>query len=244
MEIIDTLGFPVFKGNLFDIDVQNKKKFLINTISPNSYGLAVNDAKTEQALKNSDILILDGVYFGWASIILKGKKINRITGWDAFIHFAKWANDNHGRVFFLGSTNETLGKIEKRFVEEYPNVRVGTYSPPYKEEFLMEDNVLMQQKINDFKPDIIFIGLTAPKQEKWGYANKPYLDVKVICTVGNVFDWYAGNSKRPNVIWQKLGLEWLVRIFIRPEIFKRNIKNQMTFFLHLILIIFKIKKTC
>ena len=70
----------------------------------------------------------------------------------------------------------------------------------------------------------------------------PKLNAGLSISVGNVFDWYAGNSKRPGSFWQKMGLEWLVRIFLRPEVFKRNIGNQMLFFGHLFLRILRIKK--
>ena len=111
MQIIDIWNYPVFKGRLEEIDYKNQNHFVINTISPNSYGLATKDVKVEEALKNSDILILDGLYFGWASLIKKGIKINRIAGWDAFCSFSNQLNADNGRVFFLGSTPETLSKI-------------------------------------------------------------------------------------------------------------------------------------
>jgi N-acetylglucosaminyldiphosphoundecaprenol N-acetyl-beta-D-mannosaminyltransferase len=241
-EIISIWDYPVIKNTLEHIRVEDCKKELINTISPNSYGLAVKDTKVKEALQNSDLLILDGLYFGWAALFSKGIKINRITGWDAFQHFSKEMNENSGKVFFLGSAEETLHKIKVRYKKEFPNIEVGSYSPPFKDVFSDEDNLLMRKKINEFKPNILFVGMTAPKQEVWSYQNKKFLDVNVICTIGNAFDWYAGNSKRPAVIWQKLGLEWLIRIFHRPEIFRRNIGNQMLFFWHLFLTIIGIKK--
>lgn len=239
--MIKVLGYPVLTSQK-GLKVRTHKKVVINTISPNSYGLAQSDFKVEEALKNSDALILDGVYFGWAAILLHGVRIKRITGWDAFQHFSKWANLNKGKVFFLGSSEDTLMKIKGKYQDEFPNVLIETFSPPFRDEFSNDENLEMHNAINLFSPDILFIGMTAPKQEKWAYFNKKFLNVKVICTIGNVFDWYAGNSKRPSIFWQKIGLEWLVRIFLRPEIFKRNIKNQMTFFYHLILIVLKIKK--
>ena len=132
--------------------------------------------------------------------------------------------------------------IKERYAKDFPDVTVGTYSPPFKPEFTEEDNEAMHKAVNDFHPDVLFVGMTAPKQEKWSYRNKPYLDVHVITAIGNVFDWYAGNSKRPGVFWQKIGMEWLVRIFLRPEVFRRNITNQMLFFRHLLLILLRIKK--
>jgi N-acetylglucosaminyldiphosphoundecaprenol N-acetyl-beta-D-mannosaminyltransferase len=242
MQIIDVWNYPVFKGKLDEIDYKNQKHFVINTISPNSYGLAKKDERVEEALQKSDVLILDGLYFGWAALFKKGIKINRITGWDAFCYFSNQLNKDRGRVFFLGSSSETLMKIESHFRVEYPNVSVGHYSPPFKAIFSEDDNLSMYAAVNTFSPDILFIGMTAPKQEVWASENKNHLNVNVICSIGNVFDWYAGNSNRPSVFWQKIGMEWLIRIFLRPEIFKRNIGNQMIFFRDLFLDILFIKR--
>lgn len=237
---VEILNFKVIKNDLEF--VKGMKHILINTISPNSYGLTCKDQQAKEALQNSDFLILDGVYFGWAALLLKGKKIKRITGWDIFMFFSHFMNEQKGRVFFLGSSNETLEKIKKRYKFEFPEITSGFYSPPFKAEFSESDLIEMRKAINDFKPDVLFVGMTAPKQEKWSYQNKPFLDVSYISTIGNVFDWYAGNSIRPNTVWQKLGLEWLIRIYYRPEIFRRNISNQMLFFWHLLLMLLKLKK--
>ncbi|WP_395050189.1 WecB/TagA/CpsF family glycosyltransferase [Flavobacterium sp.] len=242
MSIIYTWNYPVFKGDLHEIKYENQQHFLINTISPNSYGLAVKYPEVKKALQQSDVLILDGLYFGWAALFKQGIRINRIAGWDAFVFFSQELNKNKGKVFFLGSTQETLLKIKERYNIEYPNVEVGFYSPPFKQEFSNEDNVQMHNQVNAFKADIVFVGMTAPKQELWSYQNRKDLEVHLICSIGNVFDWYAGNSKRPGIFWQKTGMEWLVRIFLRPEVFRRNIGNQLLFFWHLALETLKIKR--
>ncbi len=242
MSIITIWNYPVFKGDLHEIKYQNQHHFLINTISPNSYGLAVKNPAVKKALQQSDVLILDGLYFGWAALFKQGIRINRIAGWDAFVFFSQELNKNKGKVFFLGSTQETLLKIKERYNTEYPNVEVGFYPPPFKQEFSYEDNLQMHYQVNAFKADIIFVGMTAPKQELWSYQNRKDLEVHLICSIGNVFDWYAGNSKRPGVFWQKIGMEWLVRIFLRPEVFRRNIGNQLLFFWHLALETLKIKR--
>jgi N-acetylglucosaminyldiphosphoundecaprenol N-acetyl-beta-D-mannosaminyltransferase len=242
MPKINLWNYPVFKGNLAEIEYKKQYQYLINTISPNSYGLAVKDSKVKEALQNSNILILDGLYFGWVALFKDGIRINRITGWDAFQYFSNELNKDKGKVFFLGSTNETLKKIVERYKQEYPNIEIGTYSPPFKDNFSEEDNIKMHEAVNAFKPDVIFVGMTAPKQEVWSYQNKDKLNTKVICSIGNVFDWYAGNSVRPSVFWQKIGMEWLIRIFLRPEIFRRNIGNQMLFFWHLFLNLIYLKK--
>jgi len=232
-------GYRLIKDSLDCVPMDGKKVIL--TVSPNSYGLSLHDERMNKALKCADYLQLDGVYFGWLPWFRDGKKARRITGWDSFMYYSHRLNETKGRMFFLGSTEETLEKIKKRMGEDFPNVEVETYSPPYKAEFDCADNIKMCAAINAFKPDVLVIGMTAPKQEKWGYENKEFVDTHIIIAVGNVFDWYAGNTKRPNVFWQKIGMEWLARIFYRPEIFRRNIANQMVFFHHLLLALLHIR---
>lgn len=239
MKIIELFGFRLIKNDLSLVPLD--KRILINTISPNSYGLSVNDPVMREALVKSDFLVLDGLYFGLAPLLLKGQLVKRFAGWDCFRYFSDKINGKHGKVFFLGSTDETLRKIRQRYSNDFPYIETETYSPPYKELFSDEDNEIMRNRINTFEPDVVFVGMTAPKQEKWGFQNKEYLNAHLICTIGNVFDWYAGNSKRPGKFWQKVGLEWFVRIFYRPEVFKRNITNQLLFFWHLTLFVLKIK---
>ena len=230
----DVLGYDVFSASLDCID-PDTKKVLLNTFSPNSYGMAKKDATFKTALKDTDVLVLDGMGVAIGSMLINGKNIKKIAGEDCFNHFMKLANDRGWKVFFLGSTVETLNKIEQRARTENPRIDVGTYSPPYKPEFSEADNEKMVRAINGFNPDVLFVGLTAPKQEKWAYAHRDQLNARIISTIGNVFDWYAGNSKRPAKIWIKFRLEWFVRLFLRPEIFRRNTKNQMIFFKDVVL---------
>jgi len=237
---LPVMGYKVFCGKLSDLNYS--KQILINTFSPNSYGVALNDKRFETALKNSDLLVLDGIGVALASVFLNGTNIKKVAGQDCFDYFIDKLNQSSGRCFFFGSTEDTLIKIKNRVALEYPNVTVGYYSPPYKHEFSEDDNIQSRKAINDFVPDVLFVGLTAPKQEKWAYENKDFLKAPVISTIGNVFDWYAGNSKRPAKIWVNLRLEWLVRIFMRPEIFRRNTGNQLLFVKDFLLVLFKLKK--
>ena len=233
-------GYTLVKESLDCVPMNGKA--VVNTISPNSYGISQKDSDMDKALKGADFLILDGVYFGLWPLLRYGKKARRITGWDSFIYYLERMQEVGGKVFLLGSTPETLRKMIARIRVEYPAVRVDSYSPPFKPEFDQDDNRKMIEAVNSFSPDILVVGMTAPKQEKWAYFNMPFLHAHVSIAVGNVFDWYAGNTRRPGKFWQKAGLEWFVRIFYRPEIFKRNISNQMVFFRHLALKLLRIKK--
>ena len=122
------------------------------------------------------------------------------------------------KVMFMGSSEEVLALIKERAAVDYPNVEVVTYSPPYKPEFTDEENAEMVRAINDAKPDLLWIGMTAPKQEKWTYKHWGALDIDChVGTIGAVFDFYAGTMKRAPLWWQEHSLEWLYRLLKEPK---------------------------
>ena len=127
-------------------------------------------------------------------------------------------NAKGGTCFFLGSSEDTLRKIKVKAVRLYPNIRVETYSPPYKPEFTQEDNQAMIAAVNRAQPDLLWVGMTAPKQEKWTYTHLKELEVNgPIGTIGAVFDFFAENVQRAPVWWQEHGLEWLYRLIKEPK---------------------------
>lgn len=195
-------------------------KLLINTINAFSYNNARKDVLFEEALTKGDVLIPDGI-----SIVRVCKWLNaksqpkqRIAGWDLFIFEMNKLNEKGGKVMFLGSSEKVLGLIREKAAKTYPNLEVVTYSPPYKPQFTVEDDLNMVKAINDANPDLLWIGMTAPKQEKWTYANWDRLNINChVGTVGAVFDFFAGTYKRAPQIWQTLGLEWLYRLLAEPR---------------------------
>lgn len=191
-------------------------KVLINTINAHSYNTVAQDTSFKQALLKSDVLLPDGVSVVWATRFLTGKKIEKVAGADLFFYEMERVSKIGGKCFFLGSTDETLKKIKKRAAKEYPSVEVFSYSPPYKPEFSKEDNLLMIEKINEVKPDVLFVGMTAPKQEKWAAMLFDDLEVGHVCCVGAVFDFYAGTVKRAPQWMINFGLEWLYRLSKEP----------------------------
>ena len=240
---VSILGYKVFSDNLKKIPIDNEKCRVINcSISPNNYSLAVKDAEFKEVLQKTDFLMLDGVYFALAAILLRGKNIKKNQGPEVYKHFISRLNASSGKAFFLGSSEVVLQKIREKIKKEYPNISVETFSPPFKQEFSPEDNLEMISKINDFEPNILFVGMTAPKQEKWSLQHRDKLNSNLIISIGNVFDWYAETQKSIHPFFFKIRMAWLVRIILRPEIFKRNIGNQTLFFWHLMLMVLKLKK--
>lgn len=195
-------------------------KLLINTINAHSYNTALKDPLFAKALMRGDALIPDG-----ASIVkvckwlkMQSQPRERIAGWDLFVFEMNRLNEKGGRCMFMGSSEKVLALIKQRAAVDYPNLEVVTYSPPYKPEFSQEDNAAIVAAINEANPDLLWIGMTAPKQEKWIYSNWQKLNIHChVSTIGAVFDFFAGTTERAPLWWQQHSLEWLYRLIKEPK---------------------------
>ena len=219
-------------------------KVLINTINAWSFVVAQEDEEFADALRGGDVLIPDGKSIVWAGRFLKmePRPKERIAGWDLFCFEMERVNreaQESGEkkvVMFLGSSEKVLALIRQRAAVEYPALEIVTYSPPYKPEFSEEDSRAMVEAVNDCDPDLLWIGMTAPKQEKWAYKHWEELDIHCHCgTIGAVFDFYAGTVKRAPVWMQKAGLEWLHRLCSNPKrLWKRYLVGNSKFIYYIL----------
>ncbi|MDM5272542.1 WecB/TagA/CpsF family glycosyltransferase [Sulfurovum sp. zt1-1] len=217
------MGYDVFVDTLETIKVDTDKKMVVNTINPHSYVTAKSDSLFEEALRDSDLLLPDGSGIVLAASQVNKKQIKKIAGYDLHMHLIEELEKVGGSVFYMGASQKTVDAIHERVAKEYPNVRVGSYSPPFKPEFSQEDNETIISKVNAFNPDVLFIGMTAPKQEKWLHAHKKKLNYKIASSIGAVFDFYAGTVNRPSQFWIDMHLEWLPRLLKEPKrLWKRN----------------------
>ena len=195
-------------------------KLLINTINAHSYNMARKDKQFAEALSKGDVLIPDGASIvkacEWIGAKLKPKE--RVAGWDLFAYEMERLNRKGGKCMFMGSSEKVLELVKKRASVDYPNIAVEMYSPPYKPEFSDEDNRSIINAINEADPDLLWIGMTAPKQEKWTYSHWSELNIHChVGTIGAVFDFFAGTAKRAPLWWQHHGLEWLYRLIKEPR---------------------------
>lgn len=195
-------------------------KFLINTINAHSYNVARKDELFAEALTKGDYLIPDGMSVVKACKWLhaKSQPRERIAGADLFEYEMDRLNKKCGTVMFMGSSEKTLAKIVDQAAKVYPNLKVVTYSPPYKPEFDEADNKAIVDAINMTNPDLLWIGMTAPKQEKWTYSHWKELNIHChVGTIGAVFDFFAGTAVRAPIWWQDHSLEWLYRLCKEPK---------------------------
>ena len=188
-------------------------------LNPHSYAVALDNPPFAQALRAADWLIPDGSGIVLASKLLGGQIRQRVTGSDIFREVQVALNRLGGyRVFFLGATEATLAEIRCRMAQDYPHIHIaGICSPPFKAEFSADDNRAMIAAINAARPEVLWVGLSAPKQEKWLHQHHAALNVKFAAAVGAVFDFYSGRVKRSHPVFQRLGLEWLPRLLQQPR---------------------------
>ena len=209
--------------NGLDNDIDNVKWFIC--INPHSYSISKSDAKYKAALDDADWIVPDGIGIILAAKFLGINLYQRITGLDIFYSIMNYASRNKKKVFFMGGSKQTIEKILVRVRNEFQGIADAKgISPPYSEEFDKLTNEYLLGEINNFKPDIIWIGLTAPKQEKWILDNKENLPNAFIGPIGAVFDYYAGTANLAPKFIRVIGLEWLYRFVFEPKrMWRRNL---------------------
>jgi N-acetylglucosaminyldiphosphoundecaprenol N-acetyl-beta-D-mannosaminyltransferase len=215
------------------IERGDRRRYLV-CANPHSLEVARKDPEFDAAIRNADLIVPDGVGIVIASKILGGSIRERVTGMDIFLGLSDALNkENNYRYFFLGSTEQNLLKIKEKIAVHFPGITVAeTYSPPFTHEFTEEDNELMVEAVTRANPDVLWVGMTAPKQEKWIYQNRKKLNVKFIGAIGAAFDFYTGSVKRSHPVFQKMGLEWLPRLIRQPrKLWYRNFVSNPSFLL-------------
>lgn len=192
--------------------------------NPHSLVAAQQDAVFHSALTQADIVVADGVGITALAKVARVVLGPRITGIDYFLAVTRALQQRgYGRVFFFGSSQHVLDLIAARFKHEYPELElVGVLSPPFGP-WSVAQNDDMLARINAARPDVLWVGMTAPKQEKWVQENREKLKVAVIASIGAVFDFYAGTYPRAPQWLCSLGLEWLFRLIKEPRrMWRRN----------------------
>lgn len=190
---------------------------VVATLNPHSYVVAKSDAAFRAALQDADILLPDGIGIPIASFILDGKTIRRHTGPDIGHLLLRQAEQRSGRCFFLGSSESLLALIHTNIGAVHPRIVVGSFSPPFAEVFSDKQVEEMILRVNAFAPDVLFLGLTAPKQEKLANLIRKGVKAPIIISVGALFDAIAGTRPTAPRIFSKLGLAWAYRLAREPR---------------------------
>ncbi|TDL32602.1 glycosyltransferase [Jeotgalibacillus sp. S-D1] len=205
---------------LQDIDrrIHDRDQGRIVAINPEKIMMAQKDEQLARLLNDSAYQIPDGVGVSIASKILKGSIRWRITGVGMMEKLLQQANEKQYRVFFYGAKEETVVKAISNITQKYPALQLAGYINGYE-----KNNELVVDRINQAKPDIVFVALGSPRQELFMEKHMHRLSATIFQGVGGSFDVFSGNVKRAPALFRKLGLEWLYRLLSQPSRFKRQL---------------------
>jgi len=189
------------------------------------------DAEFKEVYSNAGAIVADGMPIVWASRVLRKPLKQRVSGSDLFDRLGKAFESRQYRLFFLGSAMGVPEQAMRNLKTSYPKMNiVGCYSPSYGFEKKEDENRKIINMLIDNKPDIVFVGVGAPKQEKWIYRHYLKYRVPVSIGVGATFDFLSGTVKRaPNLV-QKSGFEWFWRLSQEPRrLWKRYLLDDPVF---------------
>ena len=198
--------------------------------------LMQSDPELLRINNSAALVVADGMPLAWVSRLFGSPLPERISGSDLFHGFHEIAAAKGYKVFLLGSSPRTLRALTRSLRSSHPDLKiVGTYSPPFKEEFSAEDSRKMLEAVNGARPDLLWVGLSAPKQEKWIGRNLSRLEVSAAVGVGAVFDFASGFRRRAPMWMQRTGIEWLHRLCLEPSrLWKRYLIGNSLFIWHVL----------
>lgn len=188
--------------------------------TPNSEILmqAYRTEEMRDILNDAALLTADGIGVVYASRILKNPINERCAGYDVACHLLKKMGENGKSVYLFGSKPGVADIAAENMKKLYPGLVVSGCSDGY---FDVEKEKLIISDINEKSPDVLFVCLGAPKQEKWIYNHKNELNCKVCMGLGGSLDVFAGTVERAPEFYQKHGIEWLYRLAKQPNRFFR-----------------------
>jgi len=183
----------------------------------NTIACMIRDSAFKKGMRKFDFVLPDGSSIQLLFRLFGLGRIKRFAGETVMSKMVR--QDRELVHFFVGSTDEVLGKICVRAKKENPSIKIGgTYSPPYEKQFSEETNAQILEAIHSAKPDVVWVGFGCPKQEAWIAENKLSMPgVRLILGVGAAFDFYSGQVKRAPSFFQKYGIEFLYRLVMQPR---------------------------
>ena len=204
--------------------------YQIVTFNTDFLRIASTDSNFKSICRNSYMVVPDGIGITFLVWLKYRAKISRITGSDLFNICFDIADKFSLRIALVGSSEETLSRLETVSHQKWQNALVFTVSPPLKFEKNNDLNTEVINSLKDFKPDILLVALGCPRQEKWIFANQKSIGATVGIGVGAVFDFYSGTIKRAPLFIQKIGMEWLWRLVHEPvRLGKRYLLDDLPF---------------
>ena len=212
---LDEAADRVFR--MFDMESQS----MVCTPNPEIVVDAQHDKELMGILKESDLVVMDGIGVVWAARRKGLSAKGRVTGYDLVQKIFFKMKDTPKTAYFFGGKPKVAEAAAKKMSKKYPGLKIVGVHDGY---FTPAEEIKIILDIKRLSPDLLLVGLGSPKQEKWIYTNMRLMGAKVSIGVGGCFDVMAGNVKRAPIVFRKMGLEWFFRLLSQPSRFWRMMK--------------------
>ena len=175
------------------------------------------DDELRQIHNEAGLVTPDGMPLVWISRLRGFPHVDRVYGPDLMLAASERSVARRYSHFFYGGGEGVAERLAGRLAERFPGLRIaGTFTPPFRSLTPEEDEDVVR-RINEAAPDIVWVGLSTPKQERWMRAHVGRLEAPVLIGVGAAFDFHAGLKRQAPVWMQRSGLEWLFRLLTEPR---------------------------
>jgi N-acetylglucosaminyldiphosphoundecaprenol N-acetyl-beta-D-mannosaminyltransferase len=228
--MIDVVGFNDALSRMFNWSERRESR-VVCVCNVHSVVTASKDSAFEHALRNSDLATPDGAPIAWLMRRLGQTAQRRVSGPDLMLAYCDWASKSAQSIFLLGSTPDTLRRLQNSLCRAYPGLRIaGAVSPPFRALTDDEDKKLVDL-INESGAATVWVGLGCPKQELWMSEHKGKVQA-VMIGVGAAFEFFAGTVRRAPQWVQTMGFEWLFRLASEPRrLWRRYLVTNTAFIL-------------
>lgn len=200
--------------NRFLALLNEERTAVIYTPNTEMVMMAENDMAFKDVLNGADLVIPDGIGLIHASKIHHLGLTDRVPGIELMERILRYCHTTRRSIYLFGGKPGTADLAGQKILEKYPNIIIKGIENGY---FGPEDENRIIDNINEAKPDVLFVALGAPKQEKWIAKHRRTLNAHISMGIGGSLDVYAGNVKRAPVFFQKLGIEWMHRLLKEPS---------------------------
>ena len=221
---LDILGVPLaltdYPGAMdaFDAMIASRERGYVCAVSVHSLTVALDDPEMAAVFRGARMVLPDGMPVVWAANMLGASLRGRVYGPEVMLRYSERCAERGHRVWLYGGRDQgSLAQLALNMRRRNPGINiVGGYSPPFRSMTDEEEDALVAQ-INAARPDVLWVGIGAPKQEKWMARMRDRLDVPVMCAVGAAFDFHAGRVSQAPAWMQQRGLEWIYRLAQEPR---------------------------
>lgn len=233
---VNILGVPIAAINLdqaattIEEWIQQAPKKYVTVTGVHGIVESQYDEKIRSIHQNAGMCLPDGMPTVWIGRLHGNRKMRRVYGPDLMLEVMKRSVQKGYSHFFFGGKAGVAQLLRDRFTAKFPGVKIsGVFSPPFRT-MTVEEEKELHDLIDNLSPDIIWVGLSTPKQEKWMAEHLGKLRTRVMIGVGAAFDFHAGLVKQAPRWVQRIGLEWLFRMFIEPKrLWRRYLRNNPIF---------------